>query len=126
MRVGRSWGSIPPRLALFGAALTLGWSGVTWAQSASSADVQSEVQQLQQEVQQLQGEIGTLKSQQTVKAPPAVAAGATAPAPTTIGDHVGEIEKDLGDIKTNLATNLGVHIHGLVDVPYEYNLNEPI
>ncbi|MGH7878591.1 MAG: outer membrane beta-barrel protein, partial [Candidatus Binataceae bacterium] len=42
-----------------------------------------------------------------------------------MGEHVGQIEKDLTDIKTNLSTNLGVHVHGLVDVPYEYNLNQP-
>jgi hypothetical protein len=114
-------------LALFGAALTLGWSGVTWAQSAPSPDLQNEVQELQQEVQELKGEIGTLKSQQTVKAPAAPAAGtAAAAAPQTVGEHLGQLEKDVSDIRTNLATNLGVHIHGLVDVPYEYNLNEPL
>lgn len=128
MRVGRSCRSIPPRFALFGAALALGWSGVSWAGSGdpgSTAELQSEVQQLQQEIKELKGEVGTLKNQATVKAPAAASSTAAAPAPATVGEHVGAIEKDVSDIKNNLATNLGVHIHGLVDVPYEYNLNHP-
>jgi hypothetical protein len=128
MRVGRSWRSTAPRFALLGAALTLGWGGVSWAGSgdpSSSADLQNEVQELQQEVKELKGEIGVIKSQAEVKAPAAASSTAAAPAPATVGEHVGAIEKDVADIKNNLATNLGVHIHGLADVSYEYNLNEP-
>ena len=129
MRLGRSWRSTAPRFALLGAALTLGWGGVSWAGSgdpSSSADLQNEVQELQQEVKELKGEIGVIKSQAEVKAPAAASSTAAAPAPATVGEHVGAIEKDVADIKTNLANNLGVHIHGLADVSYEYNLNHPI
>jgi Putative beta-barrel porin-2, OmpL-like. bbp2 len=45
--------------------------------------------------------------------------------PTTIGEHVGALEKQLSDTRKNLADNLGVHIHGLVDAGYIYNLNQP-
>jgi Putative beta-barrel porin-2, OmpL-like. bbp2 len=117
-----------PRFALLGAALALGWGGVSWAGSGdpgSTAELQSEVQQLQQEIKELKGEVSTMKSQAVVKAPAAVSSTAAAPAPATVGEHVGAIEKDVADIKSDLATNLGVHIHGLVDVPYEYNLNHP-
>ena len=30
-----------------------------------------------------------------------------------------------GDLKTDLSTNLGAHIHGLVDAGYEHNFNQP-
>jgi len=46
-------------------------------------------------------------------------------APQTIGEHVAVVEKDLSDTKKSLADNLGVHIHGLADASYEYNLNHP-
>jgi hypothetical protein len=45
--------------------------------------------------------------------------------PATIGEHVGALERDLTDTRTNIANNLGVHIHGLVDASYEYNANNP-
>jgi hypothetical protein len=45
--------------------------------------------------------------------------------PATIGEHVGALERDLTDTRTNIANNLGVHIHGLVDATYEYNANDP-
>ena len=115
------------RFAFLGVALALGWAGMSWAESgdpASNAELQNEVQELRQEIKELKGEIGTMKTQAEVKAP-AAPAGGTAAAPTTVGEHVGAIEKDVADIKTNLSTNLGIHIHGLVDVPYEYNLNHP-
>jgi hypothetical protein len=115
-----------PGWALLGAAIALGWGGVSWAQSSSDAELQNEVSELRQEVKELKSEVGTLKSEQTVKAPAAASSAAAAPAPTTVGEHIGQIEKDVSDIRTNLTTNLGVHIHGLVDVPYQYNLNEPI
>ena len=99
------------------AAAIVSYGVAAWA--ASPGDLQSQVQELQEEVQELKGEVTTLKTQQTVAVP---AAGAS---PATIGQQVGSIGKDLGDIKTNLSTNLGVHIHGLVDTTYEYNLNDP-
>jgi hypothetical protein len=111
-----------------GVALVLGWGGVASAEPANSdtnTQLQQEVQELQQEVKDLKSEIGAMKTADQVKAPAAASSTAAAPAPTTVGEHVGVIEKDLSDLKTNLATNLGVHIHGLVDVPYEYNLNHP-
>jgi hypothetical protein len=46
-------------------------------------------------------------------------------APLTIGEHVAAVEKDLADTKKNLADNLGIHVHGLLDATYEYNLNHP-
>ena len=45
--------------------------------------------------------------------------------PVTVGEHVGLLEKDFGTLKTDLANNLGVHIHGLVDAGYEHNFNQP-
>jgi hypothetical protein len=116
------------RLASLGLAIALGSSGVAWAAGGSddSAELKQQVLELKQELQELKGEIGTMKAQAEVKAPAAPAGStAAAPAPATVGEHVGAIEKDVADIKTNLSTNLGVHIHGLVDVPYEYNLNHP-
>ncbi len=46
-------------------------------------------------------------------------------APETIGEHVAQVEHDLGDVRKNLSDNLGVHIHGLVDATYDYNFNQP-
>jgi Putative beta-barrel porin-2, OmpL-like. bbp2 len=106
--------AVPAALAV--AMVTYG--AVAWA-GGSTGDLQTEVQELQQEVQELKGEVTTLKTQQTVQVP---TEGAK---PTTIGQQVGSLGKDLGDLKTNLSTNLGVHIHGLVDTTYEYNVNEP-
>jgi len=45
--------------------------------------------------------------------------------PVTVGEHVGLLEKDIGTLKTDLANNLGVSIHGLVDAGYEHNFNQP-
>ncbi len=108
------------------AILIAGRNAAAWAGAGTSAapapsvsDLQSEVQQLQQEVQELKSQMGAVKTAQTVAAP---AANAKA---TTIGQQVGSIQSDLNDIKTNLSTNLGVHIHGLVDASYEYNFNQP-
>src|SRR5260370_6041004 len=46
--------------------------------------------------------------------------------PTTIGEHVGLVEKDIGDIKKNLSDNLGISVHALVDAGYEHNFNQPL
>ena len=43
MREGAGCRSTVPRLALLGAAVLLGWGGVSWAQSSSDAELQSEV-----------------------------------------------------------------------------------
>ena len=129
MRIGRDFRSFATRMAAVGLAIALGSGGVAWAAggaSDDSAELKKEVLELKQELQELKGEVGAMKSQAEVKAPAAPAnSTAAAPAPATVGEHVGAIEKDVADIKTNLSTNLGVHIHGLVDVPYEYNLNHP-
>ncbi|MDO8433379.1 MAG: outer membrane beta-barrel protein [Candidatus Binatus sp.] len=45
--------------------------------------------------------------------------------PQTVGEHVGVLEKSFGDLKTDLANNLGIHVHGLVDAGYEHNFNQP-
>jgi Putative beta-barrel porin-2, OmpL-like. bbp2 len=66
-----------------------------------------------------------MQKQTAVAAPAAPAGQAAAPAPQTMGEHVGAIEKDLSDIKKNLNDNLDVHIHGLVDTTYDYNFNRP-
>src|SRR5216683_5649195 len=110
--------------------LLLGTGGVSVAGSGDSdgAEVQelkSEVNELKAEVKDLKGEVGTLRQQEAVAAPGAPAGGGAAPAPKTVGEHVGAIEKDLGDIKKNLTDNLGIHVHALVDTSYEYNLNQP-
>ncbi|HLW69237.1 MAG TPA: outer membrane beta-barrel protein [Candidatus Binataceae bacterium] len=126
MRIGRGC-HVVTRLAPLGLIIALGLQGVARADAASDAALQKQVQDLQTEIQELKGEINTIKANSVVQAPAAPPAGSTAaaPAPATVGQHVGAIEKDVADIKTNLSTNLGVHIHGLVDVPYEYNLNQP-
>ena len=110
--------------------LLLGTGGVSIAGSGGSdgAEVQelkSEVNELKAEVKDLKGEVGTLRQQAAVAAPAAPAGGGAAPEPKTVGEHVGAIEKDLGDIKKNISDNLGIHVHGLVDTSYEYNLNQP-
>src|ERR1700760_3170966 len=97
---------------ILGMALTFG-AVASWAADASSPDLQTEVNELQQEVQQLKGELGQIKQQQAVSVP-------ATPPPQTIGQHVGSVEKDLGDLKTDLSTNLGIQVHGLVDTSYGY------
>jgi hypothetical protein len=103
--------------AMLGMALTLG-SAASWAADAGSPDLQTEVNELQQEVQELKGELSQIKQQQKVAVP-------ETPPPQTIGQHVGSVEKDLSDLKTNITTNLGIQVHGLVDTSYGYNVNHP-
>src|SRR5216683_7980140 len=107
--------------------LLLGTRGVCAAGSdgAEVQELKSEVNELKAEVKDLKGEVGTLRQQEAVAAPGAPAGGGAAPAPKTVGEHVGAIEKDLGDIKKNLTDNLGIHVHALVDTSYEYNMNQP-
>ena len=71
------------------------------------------------EVNESKGEVKQIEKAITV-APPAEGAK-----PQTVGEHVSVVEKDLGDLKSDLATNLGVHIHGMVDAGYEHNFNQP-
>jgi hypothetical protein len=46
--------------------------------------------------------------------------------PATVGEHVGVLEKDYGDFKTQIQNDLGVKIHGLVDAGWGYNMNKPV
>lgn len=111
----------PAALAMLLTCGAAAWAGSSDPASGESVgDLKSEVQELQKEIKELKSEVGTIKSQAAV-APPATA-GAQ---PGTIGEHVGSIEKDLSDIRTNLNTNLGIQVHGLVDGTYEYNVNQP-
>ena len=110
-------------------AVAFGCRGVAWAAGGSSddsAELKQQVLELQQEIKELKGEIKVIKTEAEVKAPAAPAGGtATAAAPQTFGEHLGAVEKDVADLKKNLTDNLGVHIHGLVDTSYDYNINEP-
>jgi hypothetical protein len=113
------------RVALIGLLLLLG---------AVTARAEDPAAAPQRQLDQLRGEVGNLhqqagenvtsiqKIQQDIKV--ALPAEANA-APQTIGQHVAVVEKDLADTKKSLADNLGVHIHGMVDASYEYNMNHP-
>lgn len=88
----------------------------------------------QQRLNALSGEVTNLKAQsdsntaeiKKIEQAITVAAPADASAkPQTVGEHVGVLEKDFGDLKKDLSDNLGIHVHGLVDAGYEYNLNRP-
>src|SRR6266852_188437 len=100
--------------------LLLGTRGVCAAGSGGGSDgaevqeLKSEVNELKAEVKDLKGEVGTLRQQEAVAAPGALAGGGAAPAPKTVGD-----------IKKNLTDNLGIHVHALVDTTYEYDLTQP-
>jgi len=101
-------------------ALLLTCAPLARAQDASSesvGDLKSEIQELQKEVHELRGEVNTIKTDQTEVPPPAK--------PETIGESVGSLGKSVEDIRTNLATNLGIQVHGLADGTYDYNLNHP-
>jgi len=113
------------KLAAWGALALLLTCGplAAWAQDASSesvSDLKSEVQELQKEIHELKGEVTTIKSQQALVPPPPAAQK-----PQTIGETVGGLGKSVEDIRTNLATNLGIQVHGLVSANYEYNFNNP-
>jgi hypothetical protein len=98
-----------------------------------------QIEEMQKQQAELMDQLKDLKQQVTVKPPAAAAAAggaataAAAPAaaaspaaPQTIGDHVGAVEADLAQTKSDLSKNLGVSIHGLVDAGYEHNFNQPI
>jgi hypothetical protein len=96
------------------------WARAQDASSESVGDLKSEVRELQKEVQELKGEVTTIKSDEELVPPP--------PAdqkPETLGATVGGLGKSVDDIRTNLSTNLGIQVHGLADVTYENNFNNP-
>ncbi|MGO9450226.1 MAG: outer membrane beta-barrel protein [Candidatus Binataceae bacterium] len=101
-------------------ALAAGPTGGTSASEQARLDALSgNITNLAGEVTQTQGEVKTIEKAITV-APPAEGAQ-----PQTVGEHVSVVEKDLGDLKTDLNTRLGISIHGLVDAGYEHNFNQP-
>lgn len=125
-------------------------SATTTTTTTEPSASQRKIDQLSQELEEmkkqqaeLMSQLKDLKQQMAVQPPGAAAAaaaggaaGATtaaaAPAPaaspvppSTIGEHVATVEGDLAQTRKDLATNLGVHIHGLVDASYEKNLNNP-
>jgi hypothetical protein len=99
-------------------ALAMSAANISWAEDSSESvtELKAEVHELKQEVNELKTQVGTIHSAEEVK---------TVDKPATIGEQVGGFAKDLGDLKKDLNTNLGVHIHGLVDGTYEFNQNRP-
>ena len=88
-----------------------------------------QLEDMQKQQADLMSQIKDMKAQMAVAAPAAPAnapSPAAAPSPVTIGQHVATVEGDLAQTKKDLATNLGVSIHGLVDAGYEHNFNQPI
>lgn len=75
---------------------------------------------LQKQTDDTSSEVKKIEQAITV-APPATADAK----PATIGEHVGLVEKDVGDIKKNLSDNLGISVHALVDAGYEHSFNQP-
>jgi hypothetical protein len=89
----------------------------------------------QQRLDALTGQVNNLQKQETdttsevkkIEQAITVAPPATADAkPVTIGEHVGLVEKDIGDIKKNLSDNLGIAVHAMVDAGYEHNFNQSL
>jgi hypothetical protein len=88
-----------------------------------------QLEEMQKQQAELMSQIKDMKAQMVMNAPAAPSnapSPATAPSPVTIGEHVAVVEGDLAQTKKDLATNLGVSIHGLVDASYEHNFNQPI
>jgi hypothetical protein len=88
-----------------------------------------QLEEMQKQQADLMSQIKDMKAQMAVAAPAAPAnapSPAAAPSPATIGEHVAVVENDLAQTKKDLASNLGVSIHGLVDATYEHNFNQPI
>jgi hypothetical protein len=88
----------------------------------------AQLEAMQKQQADLVAQIKDMKAQMAVAAPVAPSnapSPAAAPSPVTIGEHVGVLENDLTQTKKDLATNLGVSIHGLVDAGYEHNFNQP-
>jgi hypothetical protein len=87
-----------------------------------------QLDEMQKQQADLVSQLKDLKAQMVMNAPAAPAnapSPAAAPSPVTIGEHVAVVEGDLAQTKKDLAANLGVSIHGLVDAGYEHNFNQP-
>jgi len=103
-----------------------GWAAGPAATTTSASEQQrldalsGQVSNLATKVDDTQSEVKKIEKEIVVAAP----ADANAK-PQTVGEHVGLLEKNFGDLKTNVEQNLGVNIHGLVDVGYEHNFNQP-
>jgi Putative beta-barrel porin-2, OmpL-like. bbp2 len=82
-------------------------------------ELQGEVSNLRTESVQTSTEVKQIQQAINVAPPPANTA------PKTIGEHVATVEQGLTDLRKDIATNLGVHIHGLMDATYDYNFNRP-
>lgn len=97
------------------------------APAPSAAEANARLEALSGQVDNLRSgqtaatnEIKQIQQAITVAPPPEANA-----APKTVGEHVAVLEGQLSDVRKNIADNLGVHIHGLVDAGYEYNANDP-
>jgi len=104
----------------------------TYAQELQQKKIDAlskQLEDMQKQQADLMAQIKDMKQQMAVAAPAAPAnapSPAAAPSPVTIGEHVATVEGDLAQTKKDLATNLGVSIHGLADASYEHNFNQPI
>jgi hypothetical protein len=99
---------------------------VETAAPPAAPSAESRLESLSGDVSNLRkSEVDTSTAVAEVRKAIAVTTPSAGAAPTTIGEHVGALERDLADTRKNLADNLGIHIHGLVDGAYEYNLNKP-
>jgi hypothetical protein len=87
-----------------------------------------------QRLNALAGQVNNLQKQtddntsdmKKIEAAITVAPPASGAQPETVGQHVAVDEKNFGDFKTQIETDLGVKIHGLVDASYEHNFNQPV
>jgi Putative beta-barrel porin-2, OmpL-like. bbp2 len=125
---------VGPRLALVaGAAATAfffaagAWAGPPASDPPATVSESSRLDQLSGEVSNLAKQSDSeateiKKIEQAITVAPPAQANAQ---PQTIGQHVGSIEKNFGDLKSSIEENLGVSIHGLVDAGYEHNFNQP-
>ncbi|MGA7873813.1 MAG: outer membrane beta-barrel protein, partial [Candidatus Binatus sp.] len=80
-----------------------------------------QVSNLQKQSDDTTSEVKKIEAAMTVTVPAQADAK-----PATIGEHVGLVEKDVGDIKKNLSDNLGISVHAMVDAGYEHNFNQPV
>ena len=86
-----------------------------------------------QRLNALAGTVGNLQKQtedntsemKRIEAAITVAPPAENASPVTVGQHVAVDEKNFGDFKTQIETDLGIKVHGLVDAGYEHNFNQP-
>jgi putative OmpL-like beta-barrel porin-2 len=80
-----------------------------------------QLQDMQQQQAAMMSQMKQVQQQVTAKVEPP----ATGVPPQGLSQHVGLVEQDLGNLKKDLSDNLGIHVHGLVDAGYEYNINQP-